>query len=148
MANKGVFTKILSILGTASTAFVALAPLLFGLAASIRSGRYLLDWLLPGEWFPAALAGGLLLLWAALRARSHRLWIGLPLGLAVALIVAGITVASVSGLASGAIEPQGVWYVITTAAFLLYWLAVAALALGGVLLCVDLFKQPGREKAA
>lgn len=141
MANKGIFTKILAILGVAATAFVALAPLLFGLAALIRSGRYLLDWLMPGEFFPAALAGGLLLLWAALRARSHRLWIGLPLGLAVALIGAGVAVASASGLASGASEPQGVWYVITTAAFLLYWLTVALLALGGVLLCIDLFRH-------
>lgn len=141
MGRRDVFTKILAILGTLLTVFTALAPFIFGLASLIAERRYLLDWLMPAEFFPAALAGGLLLLWAALRARSRRAWAGWSLGSAAVLLAGGMAVASLSGLASGAIAPRGIWWGVVTACILLYWLAVAAMAVGGGLLIGDLFRR-------
>lgn len=142
MGKRDVFTKLLAVLGTLLAAFAALAPFIFGLAGLLARGRFNLDWLMPAEYFPVALAGGLLLLWAALRAGRRRAWMGWCLGLGAGLLAGGMAVASLSGLASGAIEPQGIWWGVVTACILLYWLAVAGLAVGGGLLIGDLFRRP------
>ncbi len=142
MGNRNVFTKILAILGTALTALDALSPFVFGLAGLLAWGRFNLDWLMPAEWFPAALSGGLVLLWAALRARSRRAWIGWAFGLMIFFLAGGMAVAALSGVASGRIEFNGFWGYLVTACILLYWLAVAGTAVGGGLLIGDLFRRP------
>jgi hypothetical protein len=99
----------------------------------------------PAELFPAALAGGGLLLWAALRARSRRRLIGWGLGIAVGLLVGGQVLAVVTGLASGEAGPAG-WWTIVLASIVAYSLAVVAMGVGGVLLLRDLFKARRRSE--
>jgi len=91
-------------------------------AGAIDSGdrRHLLrfDDRIPRELVPAALAGGGLILWAALRAGDRAKALGWSLALCVALLVGGQAPAVVSGPASGAIPGEG-WP---------YWLVRAMLA--------------------
>jgi hypothetical protein len=140
MAKKGVLTKTLAIVGTVLVWFPILAPILFSVLALTIERMFRFDYLMPAELFPAALIGGGLLLWAALRARSRRRLIGWGLGIAVGLLVGGQALAVVTGLASGETEPAGWWFALVLASIAAYSLALVAIGVGGVLLLRDLFK--------
>jgi hypothetical protein len=140
MRKKSVLTKSLAIVGTALVWIPVLAPTLFAAASLIQAGVFRIDYLMPAELFPIALAGGSLLLWAALRARARRGLIGGSLAGAVVLPLAGQTLASVTGLASGRTEPTGWPWALVLASLALYVLALVILGIGGVSLVRDLFK--------
>jgi hypothetical protein len=142
MEKKGVFTKILAIVGTVLVWFPILAPVLLSVAAIITERVFRFDYLMPAELFPAALVGGGLLIWAALRARSRWRLIGWGLGVAASLLVGGQELAVVTGLASGATEPVGWWWALVLASLVVYSLALVVIGVGGVLLLHDLFKPP------
>lgn len=147
MEKKGIFTKILTIVGTVLVWLPLLMPVLFAVFTFIRRrGRmFRFDYLMPAELFPAALVGGGLLIWAALRARSHRKLVGWGLGIAVGSLVGGQALAVVTGLASGATEMAGWPWALVLASLAIYSLALVAIGVGGVLLLRDLFKAPGRQ---
>jgi hypothetical protein len=140
MGKKGSLTKILTVVGTVLVWIPILAPALFSAAFLIQTRMFRFDYLMPAELFPVALIGGCLLLWAALRAHSRRGLIGGSLAGAVILPVAGQALASVTGLASGRIEPAGWPWALVLASLALYVLALVVLGVSGVLLLRDLFK--------
>lgn len=140
MKNKGILTKILAITGTLLVWFPILAPILLTVVAMIARGRFLFDYLMPAELFPSALAGGVLLLWTALRTHSRQKHIGWSLGLVVGWMVGITVIPVVTGLASGEREPVGFWFALVLAILALYSLSLVSLASGGVLLLRDLFK--------
>jgi hypothetical protein len=141
MQNRDVFTKILAVAGAILGWFPILAPVLLAGAFLIAEGAFRFDYLMPAELFPAALAGGLLLLWAALRMRSQRRLIAGGLGFAIAMLIGGQALAEPSGLASGSSEVAPVWWVLVVGALALYSMAVIAVAVGGVRLCKALFSK-------
>ena len=140
MEKKGVFTKILAIVGTVLVWFPILAPILFSMVAFLRAHMFRFDYLMPAELFPSALAGGALLLWAALRARAQRKLIGWGLGAAVVLLFGGQGLAVITGLASGESEPTGWKMAIVLGTIIGYALALVAVGVGGILLLRELFK--------
>lgn len=140
MAKKDILTKALAIAGTILVWIPVLTPALFSAAFLIRAHMLRFDYLMPAELFPVALVGGGLLLWSALRARSRRGTIGLSLGSAAVLLVAGQALAVVTGLASGRTEPAGWPWALVLASLALYVLALIVLGTGGVLLLRDMFK--------
>jgi hypothetical protein len=143
MANKGAVTKILAVAGTVLVWLPIAAPLLLSLAFFGQTGMFRVDWLMPAELFPLALAGGLLLLWAAWRARSQRRLIGGGLGIAVVLLFGGQALAVVTGLASGATGPESGWLAVVFATLAVYTGAVVAMGVGGGLLVRHLFRPTG-----
>jgi hypothetical protein len=142
MQNRDVLTKILAVGGAILSWFPILAPILLTAAFLVAEGAFRFDYLMPAELFPAALAGGLLLLWAAIRMRSQRRLIAWGLGLAAALLFAGQALAEATGLASGAAEVATVWWVVVFTALALYSLALVAMGVGGFLLLKALFNPP------
>jgi hypothetical protein len=140
MEKKGVLTKILAIAGTVLVWFPILAPVLLSVAVIITRRMFRFDYLMPAELFPVALAGGLLLIWAALRARSRQRLIGWGLVIAAGLLVGGQALAVVTGLASGETEPVGLWWALVLASLVIYTLALVDMGVGGVLLLRDLFR--------
>ena len=141
MENKGVFTKILAIVGTVLVGLPILAPILFSVVRLLQSGRFMLDYLMPAELFPLVLVGGGLLLWAALRRRRFRGLIGWGLGGAVILLVGSQALAEVTGLASGETEPTGWPFALVLGGLIAFILAVILTGVGGALLTRDVFKQ-------
>ena len=139
MKSKSVLTKVLAVAGTV----LVWLPILFTVAISIIgtiSRRMLrFDYLMPAELFPVALVGALLLLWAALRARSQRKLIGWGLAAAVMFLVGGQAFAVISGLASGAVEPTGWAWALVLTSIALYSLAIIELGVAGVLLVRKLY---------
>jgi hypothetical protein len=140
MDQKGVLTKILAIIGTVLVWFPILAPVLFSMGRMIRSGRLRFDYLLPAELFLSALAGGVLLIWAAIRARSRLRLICWSLGIAVVALLGGQGLAIVSGIASGETDPTGGLFAIILGSIVVYSLALILTGFAGLLLVRDLFK--------
>ncbi len=144
MKEKGIFTKILAIAGTALAWFPILAPILITLIFLIGEGEFRFDYLMPAELFPFALGGGLLLLWAAIRARSRRGLVGWGLGVAAGMLVGGQALAAATGLASGRTQPGGWQWALVLGSLVIFCLALITTGVGGALLLRDLF---GRARA-
>ena len=140
MENKGTFTKILTAVGTVLVWLPILAPFIFGGIVSLRSGRFHFDYLMPGELFILVFAGGLLLLWGAVRAKCCRRIIGFSLLAAAILLVGSQWIAVASGLASGELEASGFWWILVLTVFGLYILAVIFTGIGGLRLLRKLYK--------
>lgn len=132
MPNKGVFTKILAIIGTILVWLPILGPLLFSAIRFIQSGRFLFDYLMPAELVPAVLIGGSLLFWAARRAREHQKIIIWSFAAAVIMLIAGQVLAVVTGLASGETEAAGLPWALVISSLVVYVLSVIALGVGGI----------------
>lgn len=141
MGKKDIFSKILAIVGAVLVWLPLLAPVLTSIPGSLRARMFRMDYLMPAEMFPIALAGAALLLWAAIRARSRIKIIAWGLGVAVALLVGGQALAVVTGLASGETEPGGLAMVLVIASLAIYILALITIGVGGALLLRDLFKR-------
>src|SRR5512139_905727 len=101
MGKKDVLTKILAIAGTVLMWFPILAPILFSVRSLVVIQRFRFDFLIPAELFLFALAGGILLLWGAVRARSQIKLIGWSFTAAVALLAGSQGLAVLTGLATG-----------------------------------------------
>jgi hypothetical protein len=147
MPNTGPLTKALALAGTLLAWFPILATIALSVAGSIAAGALRCDYLMPAELFPVALVGGLLLLWAALRARSRRGPVGWGLGLMAALLVGGQALAVASGLAAGEIEPVGLPWVLVVASIVGYAVALSEVGIAGLLLLNDLFGRGKRARA-
>ena len=140
MADKGILTKILAIVGTVLAWLPILAPILLTALLYLQERIFRFDYLMPAELFLIAVLGAGLLLWASKRARSQRGLIRWGIALAAIMIVGGQAIASVTGLASGEIEPTGWQWALVTASLAAYCLALIAIGVGGILLLRDLFK--------
>lgn len=137
--NRLRLTQILAVIGTVLVWIPIAAPIVFSLIRLARGGGFGMDYLMPAELFPVAIIGGLLLLWAALRAHSRQRLIGWGLVAAVVLLFGGQALAVVTGLATGEIEPVGWPWVAVLASIAGYTLAVMVVGIGGVLLVRDVF---------
>jgi hypothetical protein len=147
MSNKSGFTKFLAIAGTILVGLPVIAPIFFSLILLVTEGRFLFDFLMPAELFPFVLAGSVLLIWAALRARSFRkpiIWCAV-IGIVMLFGSQGLAIAS--GLAHGETEPAGIWWALVVGMLVLYDLAVLAVGVCGILLIKNLFRpQLASEK--
>jgi hypothetical protein len=144
MQTTNTLTRVLAISGSVLVWLTLLSPFLLWLLFSAWRGSFSsrhFDYLMPAELFPVALAGGLLLFGAALRARRYRLWVVVSLGLAVLLLVGLQGVAVASGLATGEIGQDSWQWGLVQAMLGVFWLALAGLGVGGVLLG----RQPGKK---
>ncbi len=139
MEDKGVLTKILAVAGTVLVWLPIVFAVLTGIIGTIASRVLRFDYLMPAELFPLVLVGGLLLLWAAYRARSQMRPIGWSLGVAVLFLFGGQAIAVVTGLASGAREATGWPFVLALGSIVLYTLAVIKTGIAGVSLVRKLY---------
>jgi hypothetical protein len=145
MHKKNVLTKILAIAGTILVWLPVIALVVITGAVLIQRGEFHVDYLIPAELFPVFLGGGLLLLWAAIRAKSYRLWIGGGLVAVGVLIVSGQAIAMLTGLATGETERGGWQWALVLGAIILYDLVVIVVGVGGILLIRLLFRKSTTE---
>ena len=134
MDRRGVLTRLLAIVGAVLVWIPILFTVLTSIVGTISSRVFRFDYLMPAELFPVAFVGALLLLWAALRARSHQQLIGWGLDGAVVFLGGGQLYAVASGLASGAIEPTGWPWALVIASIALYSVALIEIGIAGILL--------------
>jgi hypothetical protein len=144
MGKKDILTKILTIAGLVLVWFTILAPVILAIISLVSGHGFRFDYLMPAELFIVALVGGLLLLWATLRVRLFMKWIQWAFGIAFITLLGGMTLAEVTGLASGKSGSEG-WLPIAIGLIIAYDLALVALGIGSWNLCRDLIKN---EKSA
>jgi hypothetical protein len=137
MEKKNVLTKLLAIAGTVLAWFTIALEVLFLVIRLVQSDRLLFV-------FPlVAPAGGLLLLWAAMRARSRRAIIGWGVAVAAGSPIAAFGLFMFTWIAlggTGNVDPPGIFWLLMVLLLLAYTLAVVAMGVEGVLLLRDLFK--------
>lgn len=140
MKKKDILTRALAVVGALLAWFPILAPIVLVVIRLVEGRIFRFDYLMPAELFPFAMVGGGLLMWSAIRAHAYRGLIGWGLGAAVGMLVGGQTLAVVTGLASGEIEPAGWQWVLVLASLAAYSAALVAVGIGGVLLVRHLSK--------
>jgi hypothetical protein len=145
MEKKSLFTMILAAAGTALVWFPFLALVLLSLFSLIEDRIFRFDYLIPAELFPVVVVGGGLLIWAAVRSKSHRRIIGWGMGTAVGILIFGQVFAVLTGLASGEREAAGFIWMLVVASLVIYVLAVIFTGIGGILLLRDL-AQPAQSR--
>ncbi len=145
MKNHSVITKSLAILGGLLVWFPLLAPVLLSLLLLISEGIFRFDYLMPAELALSALFGGILLIWVAARAHLRLKIIGWAFGIAIFMLVGGQVLAEVTGLASGAAEPEGWRWWLVIASLALYIGALVSMGIGGLLLIKDLYKPQSNQ---
>jgi hypothetical protein len=133
MGKKDTLSKILAIVGTVLVWIPILAPVIFGFASLGMDGTFRFDYLMPAELGILVFAGGVLLLWAAIRARSR---------LGIVAWGFGIAAGSIAILmAFGEVMPGSLEWAIVIGLLIAYSLAIVVMGVGGVLLSRDLFKK-------
>ena len=142
MANKGILTKSLAVAGTLLVWLPIAAPLVLSAGTFIGERAFRLDYLMPAELFPAALVGGALLLWAAVRAQSDSRLIAWGLAIAAGMLFGGQGFAMITGMAFGQGTPATWWLAILIGTLVIYTVAVVAMGVGGVRLLRGLFGPP------
>ncbi len=145
MKNKNILTKVLTLLGMVLAWFPLLFTVFTSIVGSISNHVFLFDYLMPAEFFPFALAGSLLLLWAAQRAHFQQKRILWGLLAEMAFLIGGTTLASVSGLSSGAIEPRGWVFLLVSSLLVFYSLAVLWQCIVSIFLLKSVFSPIKNE---
>lgn len=148
MGNRGAFTRVLALLGTVLAWFPIFATVTTGVIGSIEAKQWRIDYLMPAELFPVALAGIILLMWAAWRARARREFIGWGLLAAVVGLIGSQALAVVTGLADGRIEPQGWPLVLVMSIYAIFVAGQLVIDVGGVLLLRDLSVKKQTQQPA
>lgn len=138
MARQGSLTKVLAVMGMLFVCLPIVATVMTSVVGSIRARVFRLDWLMPAELFPAALAGGVLLLGAAVIVRARVRPIGWGLGTATGMLFLCQALAVATGLASGRAEPTGWRLALVLGALVLYIVALVELCVAAALLVRDL----------
>lgn len=138
--------KTLAVAGTVLVWFPIAITIMTGVAGSAEAGALRVDYLLPAEFFPVVLIGGVMLVVATVLVRKRRKLVGWCFGILVAALALLFAETAVTGLASGEAEAEGLALVL--AAFLLgvYSVMVVVLGVVSVLLLRDLFGWGGRRR--
>ena len=141
MKGKKLFTQILATIGTVLIWIPIVLPIFISISRLISGERFVFDFLLPAELFAVILSGAILLIWAVILAKSHRIAVLVSLGIAIASLVSSQIVAVTTGLASGEVEPIGLPWIIVTALIGIYNFSVIAMGIAGIFLVQKLRYQ-------
>ena len=141
MDKKNLITRTLVTSGTVLAWFPMVLPFIFSISRLLRARNFRFDYLMPAEIFPVVLVGGILLLWGAWRAHLRTALVGGGFALTLAGLALALVLAQATGMASGAIEPLGWPVVVVSACFVLFWIGMIGMGIGGILLWRDLSRQ-------
>lgn len=147
MARRDLWTRILAVAGTVAIWLPTAAPLLLTTIFFFDTGELRYDFMMPAELMLLALVGGLLMLWAAFRARAYRAWVGGGLIAAAVGLLGAQGLAVALGLAHGDVEPTGWRVVVVLGLLFVYNIMLVVLGVVGVLLCRRVFGAGAAQAA-
>lgn len=141
MERSGFWTKVIAICGLVLIWLPMVAPLVLGLVVTITDGKFLFDYLMPGELFPVMFVGAGLTIWAALRTKRFVKPISWSLGAAIVFLLTSQGTAMLTGLADGRVQADGWQWILTMAIYICFVLACITLGIFSLLLTIHLFKK-------
>lgn len=139
--NRKIITGLLAAAGSTLTLLPILAPVIFSIIKMIQGGPFMLDYLMPAELFPVAILGGVMLIWAAARARSKRVIIGWSSAIAIISLIGGQLIAVITGLASGATKADGWQWALVLLSLFIYTASLGVIGITGIILTREQFQQ-------
>ena len=139
MPENSKTARILALAGTILLWIPIVFMIVTSLVVTVVSGIFRMDYLIPAELFPVEFGGALLLLWAAIRAKSYKKPVGWGIIIMAASFVLGNLTAVLTGLAEGRIGPSGPEWAAVLTLILLYTVAAGAMGVCGILLFRKLF---------
>lgn len=139
--QRNMLVKVAAVVGTVLAGIPILAPAFFSIVSAFRGGGLRFDYLMPAELLPVALLGGVILLWAAWRARLRLKLVAWALGVGVLALSIGLGLAQVTGVANSLEEPPAALMALVIAPIIVYDLAVLVMFVAGILLTRGLFKS-------
>lgn len=143
MKGKNALTKVIALAGVILVWIPLIFTLLTAAIGSVANRKLLFDYLMPAELFPLALAGTLLLLLAAILAHAYRKPICLGAAAAVLFLLGSLTLAKVTGLATGAANPTG-WAPVSAIVLInLYSVSIAGIGAIGILITKAVYRKAG-----
>lgn len=145
MNARKVWIKALAVVGTA----LVIVPIAAAIASAIpllTTPEATFDWLTPAEFSPVALIGGVMLLGCSWMAKDRRGLVITGIALSFGVLITGLVVARVSGLATGEREPEGLMGALVVASIAIYVVGLLVLIVAGWLLTRDLFHPPTNER--
>lgn len=139
--KRAKLSRVLAIAGSVFVLLPVAAPFIFLVPSLGREGGPVFDFLLPGELFPLALVGGLLIFWASRREKLRVKLITLSFAGSLVALVGSQALAVALGLASGRTPAKGLPLIAVLVVYALYPLGLAALGAGGILLAKDIGRR-------
>ena len=136
MQKRQRFTRVLAILGTVLLWLPVIMMVALTVGGAPRKVGSLPFFAVGAmDVFPVVALGGGLMLWAAVRARSHRKVLGLSLAAPVGGIVCGV-------VWSQPVPSDGWVLLVTTGLIVLYWIGLLIAAVSGISLVRSLSSRP------
>jgi hypothetical protein len=132
--NRGKLALWFAIAGEAFAAFPFAATVFTSIAGSISMRKFVLDWLMPAELFPAAGLGAVLLMAGAILLKRYRALTGGLSGGCLAMLLGSQAYATLSGLAEGRADTPAAAMAIATAGIAAYCAFLAAIIVAGAFL--------------
>lgn len=136
--------RVSAVAGTVLTGFPLLAPLVLGVIFAVGSGRFLFDFLIPGELFFVVVAGALLLVLATVILRRLRVAAGILTAATIVTFFATDLVSQATGLSDGRTASEGWPLFWVMSVYALYVLSVVGLFVLGILVCRVAFSRAER----
>ncbi|MHB9002856.1 MAG: hypothetical protein ACYC6C_02160 [Coriobacteriia bacterium] len=143
--KRGPWVKALAVVGTALVIVPIAAAIASAIPVMARSDATF-DWMTPAEFAPVALVGGVLLLGCALMSHDRKGLVITGNALSFGVLITGLVIARVSGLATGQREAEGLVWAVVTASVAVYVIGLLVLIAAGMLLTRDLFHPPTNER--
>ncbi|MFN3691307.1 MAG: hypothetical protein ACK4R7_00305 [Fervidobacterium sp.] len=140
MKNNLSFFKILSIIGLILVWTPIIFPIIISIIGLVKTGKFLFDFLFPAEMFIIVLVGSASLLLVAWKIKYNVKSIGFGLITAVVLLFGSQILATITGLASGEMEPKDGIFALVVGGIVLYDLIVIEIGVAGLYLVNKLIK--------
>jgi hypothetical protein len=141
MERSKFWTKVIATCGSVLIWLPLAAPLVLGLIVTITDGKFIFDYLMPGEMFPVLFVGAGLAIWAALRTKQYVKGISWSVGAAILFLLASQGTAMLTGLANGQVSADGWQWVLTLSIYICFLLASVTLGIFSLLLTIRVFKK-------
>jgi len=129
---------VCAVIGTILVWLPILIMLITSIIGSISAQMFLMDYLLPAEFFFVELIGWVLLVAASLMTQVMKIPVLITAILTPAALIIAMLVASLSGLTSGAIEAEGFIWMLILGMIGVYDILVAVMGVLGIKLIVDI----------
>lgn len=129
---------VCAVIGTILVWLPILIMLITSIIGSISAQMFLMDYLLPAEFFFVELIGWVLLVAASLMTQVMKIPVLITAILTPAALIIAMLVASLSGLTSGAIEAEGFIWMLILGMIMAYDILVAVMGILGIKLIVDI----------
>ena len=137
---KRIFLIIMAIFGSFLSLLPSFLTIIVSLAHFVKSGKFLFDYLIPAELFPAPMTGAFLIAMAALMEQLNIKRLSSAFITMIVSLATALGIAYFSGMSSGARAAQGLPFIAAVVFIALYSISTIWVGYEGVRIARKLIK--------